>query len=461
MHLSLQSEYAMKNKQFNNIERNKHHLCMKMVFLTFSFLLTVSLVPCINIKTVDYQHWGLMCHLLVQVEPRQRIRKVSSLFCPGFCSIFMTPLPLGFSVSLNTLFTSKSVSTVKVMQPSVAADSGSSNDEGDNEVGFATAVGQFDSLVDTIANERKGMIITEDSPYGGSSLLQLLQSRHGCGTYVSTLTQSQQIIKNDGVIFGPGKANSHVKSMESIPSKQCMSIIPPVGFGPSTLQVLLENNIIFSSKNTKPIAVRGWELKDFWEETSWPRDSSGTGVRYGLPVVEEEDLDELFRIQQMELQRRKRTRVGTEGGMDEKEVQKQTKVDERNPYVTQIVGVEGLAETIISKQQTGVVFVAMKSCRTCKGINPIFTKLARDQQKKSSSGGDLIFAKADASGAAGKALGRQLGVVAVPAFVLFRNGVRYGAVSASKLPSDRLDQAIMDLEAGKDFDESLAEDEDD
>jgi len=147
--------------------------------------------------------------------------------------------------------------------------------------------------------------------------------------------------------------------------------------------------------------------------------------------------------------------------MDEKEVQKQTKVDERNPYVTQIVGVEGLAETIISKQETGVVFVAMKSCRTCKGINPIFTKLARDRQKKSSSGGDLIFAKADASGAAGKALGRQLGVVAVPAFVLFRNGVRYGAVSASKLPSDRLDQAIMDLEAGKDFDESLAEDEDD
>ena len=111
MHLSLQSEYAMKNKQFNNIERNKHHLCMKMVFLTFSFLLTVSLVPCINIKTVDYQHWGLMCHLLVQVELRQRISKVSSfLFCPGFCSIFVTPLHASW-LSLNTLFTSKSVSS--------------------------------------------------------------------------------------------------------------------------------------------------------------------------------------------------------------------------------------------------------------------------------------------------------------------------------------------------------------
>ena len=70
-----------------------------------------------------------------------------------------------------------------------------------------------------------------------------------------------------------------------------------------------------------------------------------------------------------------------------------------------------------------------------------------------------MFAKADATGSAGKALGRQLGVVAVPSFVLFRNGIRYGAVSTSKLPSDRLDKAIEDLEAGKDFDTSL-EDED-
>ena len=72
---------------------------------------------------------------------------------------------------------------------------------------------------------------------------------------------------------------------------------------------------------------------------------------------------------------------------------------------------------------------------------------------------DLLFAKADATGPAGKALGKQLGVVSVPSFVLFRNGVRYGAVSTSKLPSDRLDKAMDDLEAGKDFDTSLEEDE--
>lgn len=284
-------------------------------------------------------------------------------------------------------------------------------------------------------------------------MLQLLRSRHRCYKYVSTLTQSQQIIKNDGVLFGPGKANAYVKSMESISSNKCQNLIPSPGFGPSTLQILLENNILFSAKNTKPTAVRGWELKDFWEETSWPRDNSGTGVRFGLPVPEDEDLDEQFRIEQLQL-RNRRTRVGSEGGMDEKEEQVQSTVDNQNPYVTQIVGVGGLVETIISKRRSCVVFVAMRSCRTCKSINTMFTKIARERD-----GGELMFAKADATGAVGKALGKQLGIVAVPSFVLFRKGVRYGAVSTSKLPSDRLDKAIRDLEAGKDFDTSLEEEE--
>ena len=254
------------------------------------------------------------------------------------------------------------------MQPAVAVGIEGGKDD-DDEVGFATAVGQFDSLIDTISNERKGMVISidDDNPGAGSGVLQLLRSQHECDKYISTLTQSQQIIKNEGVLFGPGKANAHVKSMESISStKKCMNIIPSSGFGPSTLQVLLENNILFSSsKNAnKDVAVRGWELKDFWEETSWPRDSSGTGVRYGLPVVEEKDDDENLEEELMQLQRR--TRLGTEGGMDDKEVQKQSKVDDFNPFVTQIVGVDGLADNIISRQRDSVVFVAMRSCRTCK-----------------------------------------------------------------------------------------------
>lgn len=366
---------------------------------------------------------------------------------------------LGIDTSLITTGRAKSRNKqVKVLPPAVQL--------GDSEVEFASHIGQFDSLIDTLSNEQKGIAITDDNPTGGSSVLQLLRERHQCDKYISTLTESQQIVKQNGVLFGPGKANAHMKSMASLSPTQCTPIVPSIGFGSSTLQTLLENNILFSTKDTNPVSVRGWAMKNFWEETSWPRDSSGSGVRFGLPVVEElgeDDLDELFRIEQLELEKNRRTKLSSEGGMDDKEVLVQTKVDVKNPYVMQIAGVEGLVETILSKRRSGVVFVAMRSCRTCKGINPIFTKLARERGSSSNDDGEsgLVFGKADATGEAGKALGKQLGIVAVPSFVLFRDGVRYGAVSTSKLPSVRLNKAIRDLEAGEEFDTSLEEEDED
>ncbi|KAL7495432.1 hypothetical protein ACHAWT_004678 [Skeletonema menzelii] len=355
---------------------------------------------------------------------------------------------LGIKVSLVSTGSPRAKNDgVYVMKPSDL------NDDYE-EVGFCASVGQFDSLIDTLSNERKGMLITEDNPYGGSTVLQLLQSKHQCNKYISTLTQSQQLVKNEGVLWGPGKANDHVKKMESVPLTRCTSLVPSLGFGAATLQKLLDSNVLFSIKSNNPTVSRGWALKDFWEEMNWPRDSSGMGIRFGMPVQEEEDLDEEFRREQERMQTR--IRVGNEigGGMDDTETTKQQLIDQQNPYVTQIVGVDGLAQEVISKQKTSVVFVAMRSCRTCKGINPVFTKLARER-----SSDELMFAKADATGATGKALGRQLGVQSVPSFVLFRNGVRYGAVSASKLPSKRLDQALSDLMEGKDFDSSLEESE--
>lgn len=354
---------------------------------------------------------------------------------------------------------------VKTMSPSVESD-----DDEDVEIGFASAIGRFDSLIDTLANERKGMTMDSTTTTNGggvgimgggrSGVLSLLQTRHQCNKYISTTTHAQQIIKNDGILFGPGKANAHVKSMESISLDKCWSLVPSAGFGPSTLQTLFDNNVIFPAKgNTKSSSVvvaRGWDIKDFWEETSWPRDSSGTGVRYGLPVLDDEEdddyLDEAFQLERMQLRSTNvRTRIGGEGGMDDDEVQLQTELDEQNPYVTRIVGVDGLASNILSRRRSSVVFVSMRSCRTCKRIDSMFTKMARECNN------GLMYAKADTTGLGGKMLGRQLGVVAVPAFVLFRDGIRYGAVSTSKLPSDRLDKAIRDLEAGEDFDTSLEE----
>ena len=291
-------------------------------------------------------------------------------------------------------------STVTKLGPAVTID----NDD-DDEIGFASAIGQFDSLIDTIANERKGNILSDE----GSSVIQLLQSRHQCNTYISTLSKSQQIVKKDGVIFGPGKANAHVKSLESINPQKCTPLIPSPGFGRMTLQVLLDNKVIFPSKSNKAIVTRGWSMKEFWEETSWPRDSNGSGIRFGLPVVEEEDLDAAFRRERLSLQRRSRMMEEEEEDGDDGQVAVQVKVEE-NPYVTQIVGTEGLAENIINERKNSVVFVAMKNCRTCKAINPVYTKIAREYE------GDLLFAKADATGRIGKALGKSLGLTSVPSF---------------------------------------------
>ena len=51
----------------------------------------------------------------------------------------------------------------------------------------------------------------------------------------------------------------------------------------------------------KDVLVREWSLKDFWEYTSWPRDSDGTGdTRYGLPVSETDDFDLVYAISKAE-----------------------------------------------------------------------------------------------------------------------------------------------------------------
>lgn len=253
------------------------------------------------------------------------------------------------------------------------------------------------------------------------------------------------------MIFGPGKANAHVKALESKASSKCMSMIPSSGFG-EMLQILLNSKVIYPSKSNKAIVTRGWSMKEFWEETSWPRDSNGSGVRFGMPVVEENDLDEVFRRERLALQRRRI--VDDDEEEDDGAVAVQVKVEE-NPYVTQIVGTDGLAEAIINQRKSSVLFVSLRSCRTCKTINPVYTKIAREYE------GDVMFAKADATGRVGKALGKSLGLISVPSFVLFRNGVRYGAVQTSKLPSDRLQKAINDLESGRDFDPACEVGDDD
>jgi hypothetical protein len=95
----------------------------------------------------------------------------------------------------------------------------------------------------------------------------------------------------------------------------------------------------------------------------------------------------------------------------------------------------------------------------CRTINPQYTRMARLAKESSSS--PIIFAKAETSGRWGKELGRYLEVEAVPAFVMFRKGARYGSpMSVSKLPSRKIDRALDLLETGAEWDpDVLKEDE--
>ena len=65
----------------------------------------------------------------------------------------------------------------------------------------------------------------------------------------------------------------------------------------------------------------------------------------------------------------------------------------------------------------------------------------------------ILYAKADTGGEVGKDLSRLLKVDAVPAFILFRDGRRFGpTLSISRIPSKKLSAAIDMLESGMDWD---------
>ena len=111
-----------------------------------------------------------------------------------------------------------------------------------------------------------------------------MKTRHGCDNYISTFTNSQSIIKDDGLIFGPGNAKNYILDAAQDVTK--MLPCPPGDFG-QTVQTLLQANVIYTNHEERVakqnrVLCRGWAISDFWELTSWPRDSSGGfDVRFG------------------------------------------------------------------------------------------------------------------------------------------------------------------------------------
>ena len=379
---------------------------------------------------------------------------------------------------------------------------------GDCDQGFSMEVGQFDSLLDTANDERPAFMYGDTRSLDGT--LGLLESRHGCVRcvllvssklfsrrsirrvinqcikianillistecdimsmcfrYVSLLSESQRIISKEGVIFGPGKVKEYAGTSSTqsfLDSSDCQPVPPLRGLG-TTIEFLLANGILFPDTQRKKLyqgLVKGWNLNDFLEQSTWPRDSSGaSSVRFGMPVLQsEEDMDDSVPlISAPPLRKRGKAYVPSTSSDDDVGGEGQSpsrgSADE-NPYVEEFEGVRGLNEKIVSQNSDAILFLSARFCKTCKTLNPQYTRMARLAKDKSV----VRFMKAEASGQVGKELGRQLGVDSVPSFIFYKSGKRFGKpLYASKLPSPKISRAIEMLESGSDWDDSILEEE--
>lgn len=276
------------------------------------------------------------------------------------------------------------------------------------------------------------------------------------------MTHSQTLIETEGVFAGPRQTEEYAQTVEQksfyTQSRDCEVMPPPTGLG-KTMEQLMGQGVIFpaSTKNKmhqKSETVRGWTLADFWEGTTWPQDTAGTAqVRFGMPVLDDADLDNMF-TKRVEKEDAKIAASRREAFMDSGPP---TPIQD-NPFVHQISGVPGVESEIIEKKLDSVLFLSAKFCRTCKTINPQYTRIARIGKEERQS--PTVFCKAEASGLWGKDLGKYLKVDAVPVFILFRNGERFGSpISVSKLPSPKLQRALDLLESGDEWDKSVLRDD--
>mmetsp|Transcript_11127 Transcript_11127/g.25771 ORF Transcript_11127/g.25771 Transcript_11127/m.25771 type:complete len:295 (-) Transcript_11127:46-930(-) len=287
-----------------------------------------------------------------------------------------------------------------------------------------------------MGDESNGSDLLDELDTDNGGVLTLLKKQHNCHCYISTMTASQRLVCDEGVLFGPGKAKEHLKNLSSKrTSFSSSSILPPPNFA-STLETLLNQGITYSWKWTGTTAVRTWSLSEFWEMATWPRIVGGD-VRFGFPTLGNVDEDEEYY--------RFKEEVEEETAPPDDSVS-------NNPFVKEVLGTNDLTREIVANQKNCILFLSAKFCRTCRYLTPQFNRLARI------NGEDIVFAKADTSLPKGKILGKELQIEAVPAFVLFSKGNRYGPVlSVNRLPNKKMDFAIKSLQSGMEWDEEAYE----
>lgn len=353
---------------------------------------------------------------------------------------------------------------------------------GEDGLGFGAVLGQFDAVLDVLGSEfDKNSDMAE-----ASTVIKLLAEQHGCHTYVSMQTASQDIVVQNGLIWGPAKSKEHVTQLQGRSLKATAAYFPsPIAFG-ATVQALLENGAILppppkQQPSASSVYVRGWTLKDFWDYTTWPRDAN-SNKRFGFPGLDRSiyDYDDEDEDDEYGDDKSGSRPMVSAPPMSSQEIRPDMFMsskeddDDSHPFVMNINDVKGLQQ-IVQDELTCVLFLSAPFCRTCRYLNPSFQRMARqhsEQQQSApkntnnndttntnivnSTSDSLVFVKAQASGGSGKELGRALGIDSVPSFVLFRKGRRYGQpLSVSKLPSKKLQLAMSYLQEDKAWDNAL------
>ena len=322
---------------------------------------------------------------------------------------------------------------------------------------FSETVGKFEALLDTVGREGQQ-----------SRAVRMLASRHGCMTYRSTRTKAEEIVGSEGLLWGPGKAKEYLKSLDSKVRNAASSTLPVTGLG-ALVEELLQAKLVAPVSSLETVAsadrsttwVRGWSLKGTWEANTWPSNTDGT--RYGFPTLDDDDDDEFdeYIVRRENLPSRVKSR--SETAVQDQEAKRvgtrsQMQPSSTSPYVMSVYGTEGLEKDIVEPELDCILFMSAPFCRTCRKLQAPYARLARLNSEDEDS--EVVFAKADVVGSFGKALGKSLDVNAVPCFLLFRKGERFGkALNISKLPHPQLDLALQYLKQREDWDDNEFESE--
>jgi len=431
-------------------------------------ILPSKLSPADAISTAATSLLAVHCSSLNSLKQKKKGKIV--IVGGGEYAIFLAKalVGLGSKVSLVTarpawslpsptdIASSKNKHLIEILSPAV----------GTMSLGFATAIGEFDTLIDTLGDELgmgRARTVLDNDIMDGGRFLEQLKELNGCDNYLSTLTRSQQYVLKQGLLFARDPVIRYQKEVEKLTSKYQI-LPPPFSFG-STLQLLLDQNIIYSSDQnengshkTKSNFVRGWSLSDLTELKTWPSEGPR---RFGFPVVD-------LSVSSLSLRRKAMaaslntndnatTETKTVGKVSGKQSSDSEDTDEEqeeeeysntdimettpksnanttikitkrssksaassNPYVTTIQSASELNQQIIEPKRNCILFLTASYCQKCKRMTPQLNRIARLSSEENS---DVLFAHVDiSSGPRGKQLGKILGVDKVPSVIVFQKG---------------------------------------